>query len=72
MKILHFPIFCRPQVEYDLEDSKEDDFKLVATDRIEQSAVPTCFAWYPPIIKEDFLLVVNDQVSSFSVHFLCN
>lgn len=51
----------RVLVEYDIKNSTEDDLKLVASDRIEQSAVPTCFAWYPPIIKEDFLLVVNDQ-----------
>ncbi len=51
-----------PKVEYDVENSVEDDFRLIASDRIEQSAVPTCFSWYPPIIKEDFLLVVNDQV----------
>eukprot|EP00794_Sanderia_malayensis_P014238 gene14238-15723_t len=51
----------RVMVEYDIENSTEDDLRLVASDRIEQSAVPTCFAWYPPIIKEDFLLVVNDQ-----------
>ena len=50
------------QVEYDTENSSEDDLRLLASDRIEQSAVPTCFSWYPPIIKEDFILIANDQV----------
>eukprot|EP00795_Rhopilema_esculentum_P015460 gene15460-6711_t len=52
----------RVLVEYDLDNSSEDDLRLIGSDRIEQSAVPTCFAWYPPIIKEDFLLIVNNQV----------
>jgi len=51
----------RVMVEYDTENSSEDDLRLLASDRIEQSAVPTCFSWYPPIIKEDFILIANDQ-----------
>ncbi|MBN3304255.1 CF251 protein, partial [Amia calva] len=50
----------RVLVEYDL-NSKEDDLKLLSKDRIEQSAVPKCMAWYPPLTKENFILTVNDQ-----------
>ena len=39
-----------------------DDLKLLSTDRIEQSAVPTAMAWYPQLTKESFILVANDQV----------
>ena len=50
------------QVEYDLLNSSTDDLRLISSERIEQSAVPQCFAWYPPIVKENFLVVANDQV----------
>nr|XP_015221480.1 PREDICTED: WD repeat-containing protein 66 [Lepisosteus oculatus]XP_015221481.1 PREDICTED: WD repeat-containing protein 66 [Lepisosteus oculatus]XP_015221482.1 PREDICTED: WD repeat-containing protein 66 [Lepisosteus oculatus]XP_015221483.1 PREDICTED: WD repeat-containing protein 66 [Lepisosteus oculatus] len=50
----------RVLVEYDL-NSKEDDLRLLSTDCIEQSAVPKCMAWYPPITKENFILTANDQ-----------
>ena len=43
-------------------NSSTDDVRLVSSERIEQSAVPQCFMWYPPIVKEDFLVVANDQV----------
>ena len=49
-------------MEYDLLNSSTDDLRLISSERIEQSAVPQCFAWYPPIVKENFLLVANDQV----------
>lgn len=51
----------RVLVEYDLVNSSTDDVRLVSSERIEQSAVPQCFMWYPPIVKEDFLVVANDQ-----------
>ena len=54
--------FVLNQVEYDLLNSTTDDLRLISSERIEQSAVPQCFAWYPPIVKENFLLVANDQV----------
>lgn len=50
------------QVEYDLANSSVDDLKLSASDRIEQSAIPTAMIWYPPITKESFLLITNSQV----------
>ena len=49
-------------MEYDLLNSSTDDLRLISSERIEQSAVPQCFTWYPPIVKEDFLVVANDQV----------
>ena len=55
-------LFVVYQVEYDLLNSSTDDLRLISSERIEQSAVPQCFAWYPPIVKENFLVVANDQV----------
>ena len=52
------------QVEYDVINSGIDDVRLISSDRIEQSAVPTCLAWYPPVVKESFLAVADDQVRS--------
>ena len=49
-------------MEYDLAHSGEDDLQLLNVDRIEQSAVPTALSWYPPLSKESFLLLANDQV----------
>lgn len=51
----------RVLVEYDLVNSSTDDLRLISSERIEQSAVPQCFTWYPPIVKENFLVVANDQ-----------
>ncbi|XP_076820572.1 cilia- and flagella-associated protein 251-like [Clavelina lepadiformis] len=51
----------RVLVEYDLNTSTKDDLRLRSVDRIEQSAVPLCFAWYPPVTKESFLVAANDQ-----------
>ena len=50
------------QVEYDLMSSGVDDLKLLSTDRIEQSGIPTAMTWFPPLTKESFILVANDQV----------
>lgn len=49
--------------------SSTDDVRLLSNERIEQSAVPQCFSWYPPIVKENFLVVVNDQV--YTVDHFC-
>ena len=49
-------------MEYDLAHSSEDDLRLLSVDRIEQSALPTALSWYPPLSKESFLLLANDQV----------
>ncbi|KAL4223798.1 Cilia- and flagella-associated protein 251 [Mactra antiquata] len=51
----------RVLVEFDLENSTKDDLRLASTDRIEQSAVPQCMTWYPPITKEHFIVTANDQ-----------
>ncbi|XP_067932083.1 cilia- and flagella-associated protein 251-like [Watersipora subatra] len=51
----------RNLVEYDLENSCKDNLLLLGIDRIEQSAIPQCITWYPPLNKEHFLLTANDQ-----------
>ncbi|XP_077164630.1 cilia- and flagella-associated protein 251 [Paroedura picta] len=48
-------------VEYDLENSVQDNLVVIRRDRIEQSAVPTYITWYPPLTKEYFFLIANDQ-----------
>ena len=55
-----FSIFS--QVEYDLPNSSLDDLRLLSSDRIEQDGVPISLSLYPPVVKESFLLVSNDQV----------
>lgn len=49
------------QVEYDLENATKDNLPLLSSDRIEQSAIPYCMAWYPPVTKESFIVTANDQ-----------
>ncbi|XP_071509123.1 cilia- and flagella-associated protein 251-like [Diadema antillarum] len=51
----------RAMVEYDLKTVAKDSLQVLSTDRIEQSAVPQCFAWYPPITKEQFFITANNQ-----------
>ena len=50
------------QIEYDLANSSEDDLRLLASDRIEQSAVPLAMEMFPPVSKEPFIVTANDQV----------
>ncbi|KAK6192834.1 hypothetical protein SNE40_004236 [Patella caerulea] len=51
----------RVLVEYDLVASVRDNLVIASSDRIEQSGIPKCMAWYPPITKEHFLITANDQ-----------
>lgn len=65
---------CCHQVEYDLENSSNDNLRILSSDRVEQSGIAQCMMWYPPITKESFILTANDQVwqlefITFSVHF---
>ncbi|KAH0625607.1 hypothetical protein JD844_015192 [Phrynosoma platyrhinos] len=48
-------------VEYDLANSSRDDLVVLRRDRIEQSAIPKCITWYPPLTMEYFFLTANDE-----------
>ncbi|XP_073482914.1 cilia- and flagella-associated protein 251 [Aquarana catesbeiana] len=51
----------RMLVEYNLIKSSKDNLVIESSDRINQSAVPQCLVWYPPLTKENFILVADDQ-----------
>ena len=55
-------INCVVQVEYDLGSSSKDNLVLLSVDRIEQSAIPMVMTWYPPLVKESFIITANDKV----------
>ena len=48
-------------IRYDLASTTENDLVIGEMVRIEQSACPTCFLPYPPLTKESFFLVANNQ-----------
>ncbi|NWS96549.1 CF251 protein, partial [Mionectes macconnelli] len=50
----------RQLVEYDLSSSIKDHLVVTHRDRVEQSAVPLCLAWYPQLSAESFILTANN------------
>ncbi|NXG10789.1 CF251 protein, partial [Sakesphorus luctuosus] len=50
----------RQLVEYDLSSSIKDHLVVTHRDQVEQSAVPLCLAWYPPLSTESFILTANN------------
>ncbi|KAJ9575107.1 hypothetical protein L9F63_007768, partial [Diploptera punctata] len=51
----------RMLVEYDIINSGRGVLLVLSTDRIEQSAIPLCMAWYPKFSKERFLFTSNSE-----------
>ncbi|NXW60505.1 CF251 protein, partial [Eurystomus gularis] len=50
----------RQLVEYDLKSSSKDHLVVLHRDRVEQTAVPLCLAWYPQLSTESFILTANN------------
>ncbi|NXX77335.1 CF251 protein, partial [Urocolius indicus] len=50
----------RRLVEYDLTNRSKGRLVVLHRDRVEQTAVPLCLAWYPQLSNESFILTANN------------
>uniref|UniRef100_A0A8C5YNV0 Cilia- and flagella-associated protein 251 n=1 Tax=Marmota marmota marmota TaxID=9994 RepID=A0A8C5YNV0_MARMA len=46
-------------IEYNLIKSYKDNLEVLDIHRTDQGNYPTCMVWYPPLVKEQFLLICN-------------
>ncbi|XP_059750246.1 cilia- and flagella-associated protein 251 isoform X3 [Balaenoptera ricei] len=46
-------------IEYNLLKSYKDHLEVLDIHRTDQGNYPTCMVWYPPLTKEQFLLICN-------------
>nr|XP_027804907.1 cilia- and flagella-associated protein 251 [Marmota flaviventris] len=46
-------------IEYNLNKSYKDNLEVLDIHRTDQGNYPTCMVWYPPLVKEQFLLICN-------------
>ncbi|XP_019504546.1 PREDICTED: WD repeat-containing protein 66 isoform X2 [Hipposideros armiger] len=46
-------------IEYNLLRSNRDHLEVLDIHRTDQDSHPTCMIWYPPLVKERFLLISN-------------
>ncbi|KAJ6656688.1 hypothetical protein lerEdw1_003575 [Lerista edwardsae] len=48
-------------VEYDLKKSGKGKLIILRRERIEQSGIPLCITWYPPLTTEYFFITANND-----------
>uniref|UniRef100_A0A671EE43 Cilia- and flagella-associated protein 251 n=1 Tax=Rhinolophus ferrumequinum TaxID=59479 RepID=A0A671EE43_RHIFE len=48
-------------IEYSLLKSYRDHLEVLDIHRTDQGSYPTCMIWYPPLIKERFLIISNSN-----------
>ncbi|MBZ3891492.1 WD repeat-containing protein 66 [Sciurus carolinensis] len=46
-------------IEYNLLKSHKDNLEVLDIHRTDQGNYPTCMVWYPPLVRELFLLICN-------------